>query len=265
MKKLLFLLMLAIFVAACKPTEPDVAPVAGFTITNNNCQATCVVTFQNTSTGTDIVTYLWDFGDGTNGSTRDAVHSYNAGGNYTTTLTVTTGTGKRNATQQLVTIGNSSALPPSKCKIKLISISEFPIYPGNATSFWYWDDNELGDNRYADGYFEVSDDLGINYTNSSAKANIVQSYLPFLWQEGTSGTIVNTVIPFTNFTQNYRLRFWDADNSNDDIIKDFNFKPVDYFPANNQVGETQFTIYATGGGFGNGGVLNGIVVLEWYN
>lgn len=263
MKKLLFLLVLAIFVAACKPDEPK-PPTAAFTISNNNCQASCVISFQNTSTGDNIESYNWSFGDGTSSTTRDAVHTYDTGGNYTVTLTVTTSEGKNNATQQLVSITNATPPTPTKCKIKLISFSQFPIYAGNTLSWWDWDNSSSG-SQYADCYFNLTDGLGIEYLSSNTKSNIMASDLPFLWQDAASGLFgIHPTITITDFNQSYRLRFWDYDDGvNDDIIKDFTIKPADYYPTNNQAGETQFNLNATG--FGNGGIMTGIVVLEWYN
>jgi PKD repeat protein len=37
----------------------------------------------------NIVSYLWDFGDGTNSTMANPTHIYSAVGNYTVTLTVT--------------------------------------------------------------------------------------------------------------------------------------------------------------------------------
>ncbi len=71
------------------------APIAVFGI-NSNDPATdltvCVDTelnFTNLSTapgGTEIVSYLWDFGDGVSSSLPDPVHAYTAAGTYTVTM-----------------------------------------------------------------------------------------------------------------------------------------------------------------------------------
>lgn len=45
-----------------------------------------------------IVSYAWDFGDGTTGSGEEVTHSYNAAGSYKVTLTVT----DRNGTDRVV-------------------------------------------------------------------------------------------------------------------------------------------------------------------
>jgi len=67
-------------------------PVATFTGSSNNVFTGGTVTFDATSSsdidGT-IVSYLWDFGDGSTGSGATASHSYANGGTYTVRLTVT--------------------------------------------------------------------------------------------------------------------------------------------------------------------------------
>ena len=67
-------------------------PVATFTGSSNNVFTGGTVTLDATSSsdidGT-IVSYLWDFGDGSTGSGATASHSYANGGTYTVRLTVT--------------------------------------------------------------------------------------------------------------------------------------------------------------------------------
>lgn len=47
--------------------------------------------FTNTSTGTEPISYLWDFGDGSTGDLQDPTHVYTASGTYTVTLMATNG------------------------------------------------------------------------------------------------------------------------------------------------------------------------------
>ncbi len=48
------------------------------------------ITFTNLSTGFEPQTYLWDFGDGVTSTLTNPVHTFNAAGDYTVTLTVET-------------------------------------------------------------------------------------------------------------------------------------------------------------------------------
>ncbi|MBI2829095.1 MAG: SBBP repeat-containing protein, partial [Acidobacteria bacterium] len=66
------------------------APAACFTRTLNppGGGAPNTVTFADTSTG-NIVSWYWNFGDGTNGSSQNPTKTYTMAGSYTVTLTVT--------------------------------------------------------------------------------------------------------------------------------------------------------------------------------
>jgi len=78
-------------------SDPNVAPVASFTVT---CpQATCTVDgtgSTDTAPGT-VASYAWDFGDGTTGTGVTATHTYATGGSKTITLVVTDNQGLASA------------------------------------------------------------------------------------------------------------------------------------------------------------------------
>jgi PKD repeat protein len=99
MKKLLILsTILCLF--ACKEggekANEGVQPTADFTYTIGNDR---VVTFFNTST--DGESYLWDFGDGETSESKSPSHQYTVKEIVTVTLTVTNGSYKDVATQQV--------------------------------------------------------------------------------------------------------------------------------------------------------------------
>jgi PKD repeat protein len=87
------------------------APVPTFT---QSCQGlTCSVSSQGTAdpnTG-DVITYAWDWGDGTTPSTgaTPAAHVYAAAGTYTITLTTTDGWGKSASTTRSVTMSEPAS------------------------------------------------------------------------------------------------------------------------------------------------------------
>jgi PKD repeat protein len=78
-------------------TEAPPGPVADFSGTPTSGVLPLTVQFNDTSTGfVNPVTYLWDFGDGSNSTERNPSHTYttNAQENYTVTLNVTGNYGK---------------------------------------------------------------------------------------------------------------------------------------------------------------------------
>lgn len=61
--------------------------------TTYNCHAPATVTFNNTTTGTQPITFEWDFGDGQQGTGTSPTHTYSNTGNYTVTVIATDGNG----------------------------------------------------------------------------------------------------------------------------------------------------------------------------
>ena len=81
-------------------------PIATFTITPSPANLTTVIFNASLSYDPDdyITLYEWDFGDGTVGTGKVAIHSYSSAGNYTVVLTVTDADGATNSTSKMVTI-----------------------------------------------------------------------------------------------------------------------------------------------------------------
>ena len=69
-------------------TVLPVAPVANFTANVTNGTAPFTVQFNDTSTGS-LSSWYWDFGDGSNSSEQNPVHTYTTEGKYSVNMTVT--------------------------------------------------------------------------------------------------------------------------------------------------------------------------------
>ena len=85
-------------------SEPNVAPVASFTVTCPT--ATCTVdgsASTDTAPGT-IASYAWAFGDGGTGTGVSTTHTYTTSGSKTITLTVTDNQGLTNTTTRTVDV-----------------------------------------------------------------------------------------------------------------------------------------------------------------
>lgn len=67
---------------------------AAFTTgTAASCKAPATVYFFNASTGTGSMSYSWDFGDGSQSTAKDPLHTYTAAGRYVVKLTIKNNTG----------------------------------------------------------------------------------------------------------------------------------------------------------------------------
>ncbi|WP_461086205.1 PKD domain-containing protein [Spirosoma flavus] len=85
-------------------------PTADFSFTGGDCIAPCEVSFTNKSTG-NSTSYQWNFGDNTNSTEANPKHTFQNGGTFTVTLTVTGPGGNSQPKTQQVTI--KAAIPSS--------------------------------------------------------------------------------------------------------------------------------------------------------
>ncbi|EKF9853264.1 M6 family metalloprotease PrtV [Vibrio cholerae] len=92
-----------------KVTTENIAPVARFELKVEGLS----VTSQNTSSDSDgnIVSYLWDFGNGQTSTEASPTWSYTKAGSYSVTLTVTDDKGDSDTHQQTIKVDTPNALP----------------------------------------------------------------------------------------------------------------------------------------------------------
>jgi PKD repeat protein len=89
------------------PTSP---PTASFAASRTSGQAPMAVDFTDTSTG-GPTSWLWDFGDGQNSTTRNPSHTYTDPGTYTVTLTASNANGSSTASK-VITAAEQPPPPP---------------------------------------------------------------------------------------------------------------------------------------------------------
>ena len=101
------------------PSGTNQAPTASITASPTSGDAPLSVSF-NASGSNDpdgsIVSYYWNFGDGTSGTGVTAGHTYNNSGNYTVSLTVTDDDGATDSSSRLIQVTDppASNLPPNQ-------------------------------------------------------------------------------------------------------------------------------------------------------
>ncbi|WP_135820955.1 PKD domain-containing protein [Halostella litorea] len=82
---------------------------ASFTVSDSNPQTGQTVDFDasgSTASNGSIVSYDWDFGDGTTDSGETETHTYSSSGSYTVTLTVTDDSGRTDTATRTVQVDN---------------------------------------------------------------------------------------------------------------------------------------------------------------
>jgi PKD repeat protein len=104
--------------------EPDnIPPTASASATPINGSVPLTVSF--TGFGTDIdgklVSYSWDFGDGSTSSQQSPSHTYSSAGSYTASLTVTDGQGAASSTSLTISVsGGVDSAPTAPKSLRII-------------------------------------------------------------------------------------------------------------------------------------------------
>ena len=87
-------------------------PTASFTYSPEKTVVNQTITFDVSASSDDgeIISWEWDFGDGSTGVGKVITHSYSSSGNYTVTLTVTDDRGAKNSTSKLIAVYSTIAV-----------------------------------------------------------------------------------------------------------------------------------------------------------
>jgi len=88
--------------------EPPTANAGGYYVAYVNTLISFDASNSSDPDGDDIVSYIWNFGDGTNGNGVTVDHSYNLSGNYTVELTISDSQGKTSTISTYANISTQS-------------------------------------------------------------------------------------------------------------------------------------------------------------
>ena len=140
-----------------------VAPTAkfGFTSSCNNLS----VSFIDSSTigaGAQIISYLWNFGDGNTSNTQHPIHTYAAFGTYPVKLTVVSND-QCNSTDTITKIVNVTAKPvanftvPNSCYTNPFNFNNISTITAGTITNWYW--------NFGDGITSASQNPSHTFSN----------------------------------------------------------------------------------------------------
>lgn len=247
MKNKLFTSLMVAFLTilvSCSKDSPTAtattpAPTVDFTYLGANNPAPSTVSF--TSTTTNAVNYLWDFGDNGSSTVANPQHLYTAGGVYTVKLTVT-GAGGTTSTIKTINIG----APLTNVKITKVTVVNIPFTKPGGTSGW-----DL-DGTGPDIYFQIQDQNSavlFNATSGARLSDVIPSLLPFYWT-------MTTPFAFTNLTNPRFIQLFDYDFGTSD--EDMSY--VGFTMSNYTTGSTAYPTSVTN-------TQNGITIkldLIWY-
>lgn len=126
-------------------------PLADFILPGNLCLPNASASFTNTTTINDgtlpLVTYVWDFGDGSpTVTTTNPSHIYTGVGPWTVTLTATSSFGcSHSISKQLTSIyaqpiaGFTTTPTPEACVNSVVTFTDNSTAPGSSINQWSWD------------------------------------------------------------------------------------------------------------------------------
>jgi len=143
----------------------------------------------------DIVSYLWDFGDGATSTLSNPTHVYQTAGTYGITLNVTIGAGCQTVINTSVTLGHQNPMSVNSSDICLNDLSQFSLLNPIAFTSWIW---------------SFGDTITSTLTNPAHTYSLTGSYIPSLITIDTLGCkdtfllaaiLVNDPIPTFNVNQ----------------------------------------------------------------
>jgi PKD repeat protein len=125
----------------------NIAPDAEFSFTPDEAQIDEVVTFTDQSTDADgtIVSWEWDFGDGSTSTDQNPTHSYSEPGSYTVTLIVFDEQGDSDGVTKTIVVVNQppeagfTYLPKVPKAGETVSFTDESTDPDGSIVTWKWD------------------------------------------------------------------------------------------------------------------------------
>ncbi|MEW5802523.1 MAG: PKD domain-containing protein [bacterium] len=156
-----------------KAIESGSDPVAYFTYTPASVCASSNVQFTDTSTG-DPISWSWNFGDGTAGSTvQNPVHAFSQGGTFTVSLTVTNALAKTHTCSRNIQV---TSVPPTAAFSVSATSGQKPLTvtftdqsTNNPTSWlWNFGDGASSTNRNPSHEFAQAGKYNVTLTVSNA-------------------------------------------------------------------------------------------------
>lgn len=112
------------------------SPTASFFSTSNGLNAT----FVNTSTGSGITNYEWDFGDGTNSTAPNPTHTYLCPGDYFVRLTAYTAGCSNQSFRNVTVTGDPQADFSFSATGTIVNFTDLSVSSTGLTYHWYFGD-----------------------------------------------------------------------------------------------------------------------------
>ena len=166
-------------------TAPIQPPVASFTSSVSNLTASFDGSGSSDPDGT-VVSYAWNFGDGSTGTGVTASHTYSTAGTYSVTLTVTDNGGATNSVSQNVTVTAPNQPPTASFTSTVANLSA--SFDGSASS-----DPDGTVVSYAWNFGDGTTGSGVKVTHAYAAAGTYSVTLTVTDNGGATAFVTNSV------------------------------------------------------------------------
>ena len=173
----LLTLSLVLFLSGCGPTNQS--PNASFSANPTNGEAPLEVSFDasgSSDSDGSIISYNWDFGDGSSGSGETVTNTYESAGDYTVELKVIDNDGATDTTTQTIDVSPPPNDPPTASFTANPISGEVPLEvtfdasgsndpDGSIASYsWDFDDGSTGSGETANHKFSSTGDYTVELT-----------------------------------------------------------------------------------------------------
>ncbi|MBC7536529.1 MAG: PKD domain-containing protein [Ferruginibacter sp.] len=196
------------------------APIAAFTNSiSSSCTAPINIYFQNNSTGSGVLTWQWDFGDGFTSIMSNPSHSYNSG-SFTVSLVVTNSTGCRDTfvSPSPIIIGNMQTAfssPATICAGTSFSINNTSA-PASVSYSWDFGDGTTDNVRNPVKTYPLPGVYLIKLVNNFGSCsdslvkliNVLPKPIPDFTANITGACIAPLTVNFSNASTNAVLFQW---------------------------------------------------------
>jgi gliding motility-associated-like protein len=141
-----------------------------FTAPQAVCTAPAIINFHNNSTGTGVLNYVWNFGDGNSSNTKNPTHQYTTNGIYTVQLIVNNNLGCTDTLKinNAISIGNIKAnfnIPASICVGTALHLQNTSL-PSSVNAQWYFSDGTVQQGIHTSKIFSLPGIYNITLVNN---------------------------------------------------------------------------------------------------
>ncbi len=234
----------------CSVTDEDIVnydleinalPVADFTYPLTACSGNKVqFNYKELNIGKRVISWLWDFGDGTTSTERDPQHIYSQKGTYIAKLIINNEPGcvsdvKEQEIQITERFTVNVEMPSAACEKVEVAFADKTVYPDGLSKTWHWD---FGDNTTSSienpthiyqnkGLYTVS----LTVTNASGCAEIYQQQItvnePPHISFDNEQSCVSDVLSFNAKVLSGEVASWEWDfgDGSNDLAQKYKEKP----------------------------------------